>query len=201
MDDRFAAQQLGPSLLIRLTEDLLEMLAVVRLVMGMLGDSPIEQDQKLGLEIVWLAHEFPSKRGKRVTDASQNQSKSGRGDWIRTSDPLRPRQVRYQAALRPDFEDPSVYCGFWQLARPHASLSWRKLSQNCPKTLIRHPARPATPADSLAAQLSFCSAPRLICNVHLRVLLEDLRVALTEELRHPLVGHAAGAQARRVRRS
>ena len=29
-------------------------------------------------------------------------SKSGRGDWIRTSDPLRPRQVRYQAALRPD---------------------------------------------------------------------------------------------------
>ena len=29
----------------------------------------------------------------------------GRGDWIRTSDPLRPRQVRYQAALRPDSED------------------------------------------------------------------------------------------------
>ena len=26
----------------------------------------------------------------------------GRGDWIRTSGPLRPRQVRYQAALRPD---------------------------------------------------------------------------------------------------
>jgi hypothetical protein len=29
----------------------------------------------------------------------------GRGDWIRTSDPLRPRQVRYQAALRPDYLD------------------------------------------------------------------------------------------------
>ena len=29
----------------------------------------------------------------------------GRGDWIRTSDPLRPRQVRYQAALRPDSTD------------------------------------------------------------------------------------------------
>src|SRR5450631_4209886 len=26
----------------------------------------------------------------------------GRGDWIRTSDPLLPKQVRYQAALRPD---------------------------------------------------------------------------------------------------
>ena len=31
----------------------------------------------------------------------------GRGDWIRTSDPLRPRQVRYQAALRPDWLNPS----------------------------------------------------------------------------------------------
>jgi hypothetical protein len=29
----------------------------------------------------------------------------GRGDWIRTSGPLRPRQVRYQAALRPDSRD------------------------------------------------------------------------------------------------
>src|SRR3954471_20623418 len=34
-----------------------------------------------------------------------NRRESGRGDWIRTSDPLRPRQVRYQAALRPDPED------------------------------------------------------------------------------------------------
>ena len=28
--------------------------------------------------------------------------KIGRGDWIRTSDPLHPKQVRYQTALRPD---------------------------------------------------------------------------------------------------
>ena len=28
--------------------------------------------------------------------------KSGRDDWIRTSDPLNPIQVRYQTALRPD---------------------------------------------------------------------------------------------------
>ncbi len=27
----------------------------------------------------------------------------GRGEMIRTSDPLHPMQVRYQAALRPDF--------------------------------------------------------------------------------------------------
>ena len=28
--------------------------------------------------------------------------KAGRGGGIRTRDPLRPRQVRYQTALRPD---------------------------------------------------------------------------------------------------
>ncbi len=38
------------------------------------------------------------------TPLEPRNSKSGRGDWIRTSDPLRPRQVRYQAALRPDSE-------------------------------------------------------------------------------------------------
>jgi hypothetical protein len=28
--------------------------------------------------------------------------KNGRDDWIRTSDPLLPKQMRYQAAPRPD---------------------------------------------------------------------------------------------------
>ena len=27
---------------------------------------------------------------------------NGRGDWIRTNDPLLPKQVRYQTALRPE---------------------------------------------------------------------------------------------------
>ena len=82
--------------------------------------------------------------------------KSGRGDWIRTSDPLRPRQVRYQAALRPDSEDPRFYCGFLQLAPSRASPFGRKLSHNCPRTPIdcprippiHDPVCPKTPADS-----------------------------------------------------
>ena len=40
------------------------------------------------------------------TPVEPRKLKSGRGDWIRTSDPLRPRQVRYQAALRPDSRSP-----------------------------------------------------------------------------------------------
>ena len=29
-------------------------------------------------------------------------AETGRGDWIRTSDPLLPKQMRYQAAPLPD---------------------------------------------------------------------------------------------------
>ena len=136
-------------------------------------------------------------------------SKSGRGGRIRTGGPLRPRQVRYQAALRPDSEDPRFFCGFLQVAPSRASLFGRKLSQNCPRTptdcpripRIHHPACPRTPADSFAARLSFCQRLALHLHVHMRVLLEHLRVALAEKLRYPLIGDAACAQARRVRRS
>src|SRR6185436_2843756 len=43
-------------------------------------------------------------RGKHGNDAAIRRVKIGRDDWIRTSDPLTPSQVRYQAALRPDVE-------------------------------------------------------------------------------------------------
>jgi hypothetical protein len=39
------------------------------------------------------------KAGPKTPD---RPSYSGRGEKIRTSDPLHPMQVRYQAALRPD---------------------------------------------------------------------------------------------------
>jgi hypothetical protein len=39
----------------------------------------------------------------RIIDQTDAEKKGfGRGGAIRTPDPLRPRQVRYQAALRPD---------------------------------------------------------------------------------------------------
>src|SRR3954463_2607911 len=41
--------------------------------------------------------EMNDAEGKDVLDDD-----IGRGDWIRTSDPLLPKQMRYQAALRPD---------------------------------------------------------------------------------------------------
>ena len=43
-------------------------------------------------------------RGKSIR--SNTIDLIGRGDWIRTSDPLLPKQMRYQAALRPDSKTP-----------------------------------------------------------------------------------------------
>ena len=69
---------------------------------------------------------------KYVNDTSLTLAKSGRGDWIRTSDPLRPRQVRYQAALRPDSNFPRILAHICAGTNPTVP----KLSQNdgCRKT-------------------------------------------------------------------
>src|SRR6185436_19580092 len=40
--------------------------------------------------------------GRRTGASARRRKSSGRGEKIRTSDPLHPMQVRYQAALRPD---------------------------------------------------------------------------------------------------
>src|SRR5690242_17976725 len=47
---------------------------------------------------------------------------------------------------------------------------------------------------SFACRLSFASASRFHLQLHLRILLEHLGVVLAEQLRHPLVRHAAGAE-------
>lgn len=46
--------------------------------------------------------EKPSKGGKTANSKKEGNKKNGRSDWIRTSDPLVPNQVRYQAAPRSD---------------------------------------------------------------------------------------------------
>jgi hypothetical protein len=51
------------------------------------------------------------------------QDDIGRDDWIRTSDPLTPSQVRYQAALHPEIAVSVVSC---------RRASWRfALGVNC----------------------------------------------------------------------
>jgi hypothetical protein len=52
-----------------------------------------------------LQLQFNNQRICRSWHHLQLRTRSGRGGGIRTRDPLRPRQVRYQTALHPD---PSV---------------------------------------------------------------------------------------------
>ena len=49
----------------------------------------------------------------------------GRGERIRTSDPLCPRQVRYQAALRPD-EEELISMGQMRMQRKREKCPWRQ---------------------------------------------------------------------------
>ena len=46
--------------------------------------------------------EIAKTMGRRSSNSFGISRRFGRGGAIRTPDPLRPRQVRYQAALRPD---------------------------------------------------------------------------------------------------
>ena len=76
---------------------------------------------------------------------------------------------------------------------------WLQLCQNCAK----NPSRGFSCARTSfvvrpAIQFRECLALHL--QLHLRILLENLRVVLAQELRDPFVGHASGAQASRIRR-
>ncbi len=55
---------------------------------------------------------------KKGLAVSANPLKSGRDDWIRTSGPLLPKQVRYQAALHPVSGLYSFLPGFCQQVIP-----------------------------------------------------------------------------------
>ena len=107
------------------------------------------------------------------------------------------KQVRYQAALRPD-----IYCSFDSKPLPRVKIlpGMPKEAQKRPdrgKTVTKphqlglSVSKPGQP--SFAFRFSFCSASLFICQFHLRVLLEHLGIALPEQLRDPLVGHATRA--------
>ena len=111
----------------------------------------------------------------------------------------RPRQVRYQAALRPD-----RCCSLYSktlLDSPH-SATRTKTTQNRPyrrKTPSVGPLRVKTPAALIRLPGQLLQRLPFHLQLHLRILLEHLGVSLPEQLSHPLVRHTAGAQARGVR--
>ena len=104
--------------------------------------------------------------------------KYGRGGEIRTHDPLRPRQVRYQAALRPDIcwlIHSKTLSSFFQTCHLLLSLSLRP---NCIETVLKPPQFGLTVSKlllfSLACRLSFSRASRFICNFICEYFLNTL---------------------------
>ncbi len=114
---------------------------------------------------------------------------NGRGDWIRTNDPLLPKQVRYQTALRPDpfvlrFECRTRELHLWERwSRSTASVPgfqsltdfYPYISASLRNAHAAHPVswlRPSLPAQSLGfilkemdlcLQLALCCRPAAFC--------------------------------------
>ena len=64
---------------------------------GKPGPYVFQKDQK-----IWRVDQiWPGEQKRRATPGRSLLVNTGRDDWIRTSDPLLPKQVRYQAALHP----------------------------------------------------------------------------------------------------
>jgi hypothetical protein len=119
---------------------------------------------------------------------------------------LRPRQVRYQAALRPDMTsriDSKVLSNAVTTANHDFFLNRAKIVP-IPCSLHGDRARMRSCFFSrhlvgMAVQLLQSFALHL--QFHLRILLEDLLVSLTKHLGYPLVGHATGTESRGIGRA
>ena len=112
---------------------------------------------------------------------------------------MRPRQARYQAALRPD-----INCFIHSKALPNFTATpihrfwwWWTVPKLCQILLLnRGCARISRHLIGLAVH--FLQALSLQLQFHLQILLEDLCVALSKELRNPLVGDTSCTEPRRI---
>jgi hypothetical protein len=117
-------------------------------------------------------HSRGEGRAKTMNRRSNNSfgisRRCGRGGAIRTPDPLRPRQVRYQAALRPDIN--GLLHSKTLLDSPHAATRG-KTDQNRPDRVKTVPKLHQLGFSvsklrllSFACRFSFCRASRFICS-------------------------------------
>ena len=103
-------------------------------------------------------HDRPSRTKKK---ARKYGLKIGRDGGIRTHDPLTPSQVRYQAALHPEIEDPdstAVFCSLPARVLRFLAKIVAELSQN------HRPHCPRAFPGSFAVRFSFCSDSRFVCS-------------------------------------
>jgi hypothetical protein len=110
---------------------------------------------------------------------------------------VRPRQARYQAALRPDMKctiHPKALSNFlprsysWLFGLDRA-LTVHLFAQFSYWTTTVHIRSVVTGAISPARRLNLFQGFALHLQLHLGVFLEDLRVSLAHHLSHPLIRH------------
>ena len=107
-------------------------------------------------------------------------------------------------------------CAIHYKALPSSSLSKTKpfwpltVPKLCQNSFLRQSALTESSLSRIHALIrrhfvcppvDFLKSLSLHLQLHLRILLEDVRVALSKQPNHPFVGHAAGAQSRCVSRA
>ena len=114
---------------------------------------------------------------------------------------VRPRQARYQAALRPDMKCVMII----RHPQTRVLLQQAHLAFNCAKitSLSHYCARVQTwnQWHFVGLPINLAQSFSLHLQLRLRISLEDLRATLTKQLHNPLVGHAACAETGSVRGS
>src|SRR5262252_8311033 len=93
--------------------------------------SPVSRRPKSLITATLVSPRTGAKTQKAGSEYPSRPLSCGRGEKIRTSDPLHPMQVRYQAALRPDR---ALHYSRGIAARPRRNAcGWIKGSQAAPR--------------------------------------------------------------------
>src|SRR6266480_4916046 len=116
-------------------------------------------------------------------------------EWLE-SRAVRPRQARYQAALRPDMN-----CFIHSKALPNFTPNPSHLLPHCAKLcqiLLLNRSCARFQRHLVGLTVHFLQGLSLHLQFHLRILFEDLCVALSKELCNPLVDDTACTEPRRI---
>ena len=150
----------------------------------------IRQGGGKGVSRRHLCGTLKQKQAPLVEEPAYLLSKIGRDDWIRTSDPLTPSQVRYQAAPHPETYPEPI-----RTSLPSASPG-RPASREMPFLAPFSAATVLSPLAPAGQQVGPCHRREAPCAATRRVLL--LQAASTAR-RGSTGGHLARVRSARVR--
>src|SRR6266850_1918862 len=117
-------------------------------------------------------------------------SSGGRGEWIRTTDPLLPKQMRYQAALRPEGRHSITIADGMGFAGPETWRwkGWRQHRFGGIKPQGVNPLKRTVPLRRLPVAAFVCALAGLAAPLAFGQTAGGLRGTVLDDTGHPLPG-------------